>query len=532
MFLLGKPRLRAAALAGLTLFFCFFCGLFTAIPPIAWATPARPEQASAGQQNDLSKQEELLRREVRRTPQDPRAMAKLGAVLAMENKMQESVTWLEKALKLNPSDSDARRTLATNYWQMGQLEKARQNLEQILRAKPQDGWSTLLLGMVCEDLGDHARAARLLTAVLPRTRQRPEPILALARAYYQLNQSAKAREALGYLNDLPDKIEAVFAGGHLAAEFRDYKTAEELFRSIRYTYPNAGEIQFNLALALYSQKQYFESQKTLLAAVESGQASATAYELLGWTYEQQDRMQDMMKAFEKAINMEPGQESHFLELGQALLEKRVSETALDVAREAVKRFPASSRAYSLKGSAELAMSRLTEALESYSKAVDLDPKDAKAATGLALTYWNANQDAKAAAVFGDAAAKFPQDAFVQLKYAVFLINSPEEKTPQQEAQIKGLLRRAEYLDGSMAETHFDLGNIAVKEENYPEAVREFELAKKLDPEMAKVHFALAKVYRRLGKQKEAAEETEIHDQLKAREEEKSEASAGIGTRHQ
>jgi len=88
------------------------------------------------------------------------------------------------------------------------------------------------------------------------------------------------------------------------------------------------------------------------------------------------------------------------------------------------------------------------------------------------------------------------------------------------------------LDTSIPETHFDLGNIAVKEENYPEAMREFEQAEKLDPEMAKVHFALAKVYRRMGKPDEAAHETEIHDRLKAIEEEKSEANNGIGTRHQ
>src|SRR6266851_196663 len=466
MSLLDNLRRGTVTRAGINLFLYCVVG---ALSPIALAMPASAQQAqvSAAPNNDLGRQEEILRREAHRTPQDPKIMAKLGTVLAMENKTGDSTIWLEKALKLDPGDLDARRTLATSYWQMGQMEKARRNLELVLRGKPQDGWSTLLLGMVSEDLGDHARAARLLTAVLPRTRQRPEPILDLARAHYQLKETEKAREALSYLNVLPDNGQAVFAGGRMAAEFLDYQTAEACFRSIRYTYPNSGEIQFNLALAQYSQKHYNESQKTLLAAVESGQASANAYELLGWTYQQQNRMEDMMKAFEKAINMEPGQESHFLELGQALIEKRVSETALEVGQEAVKRFPASSRAYSLTGAAELQMSRLTEALQSYGKAVELDPQDPKAAMGLALAYWNANQDEKAATAFSKAAAQFPQDAFIQLKYAIFLINSPQQKTPEQEVQIKALLRRAEELDTSIAETHFDLGNIAVKEENYP-----------------------------------------------------------------
>jgi superkiller protein 3 len=488
-------------------------------------------QASEPQGSELGAQESALRKSARQTPNDPRVLARLGTVLAMQGKLEESVGWLEKALKLDPGNADTRRTLATSYWQLGQLEKSRTNLERVLRAKPQDGWSSLLLGMVSEDLGDHPRAVRLLSGVLRRVQQRSEPILALARAYYQLKDKDKARETLRYLSDLPNDSKGVFAGGRAAAEFRDYETAETLFRSIQYTYPDPAELQFNLALAQYGERRYDDSQKTLLALVQSGQANANAYELLGWTYQQQDHLDEMMKAFETAINMEPGQESHFLELGQALLEKRNSETALEVAKEAVRRFPTSSRAASLKGSAELHMSRLTEALESYKKAVELDPKDPKAMLGLALTYWNANQDAEAAKVFAEGARKFPSDALLQLKYAIFLINAPEEKTLEREAQIEKLLKRSEELDDSMAETHFHLGNVAVRQSKYEEALREFVAAADLDPEMSKTHFALARVYRRLGREQDAARETEIHAKLKAKEEQNSEANAGIGTRH-
>jgi len=449
----------------------------------------------------------------------------------MQNKLQDSVTWLEKALKINPHNADARRTLATSYWQLGQLEKARRNLEIVLRTHARDDWSSLLLGMVCEDLNDHDCAAGQLSGVLPRVRQRAEPILALARAYYELKEKDKARETLAYLNELQNGSEGIFAGGREAEKYRDYATAEALFRSIQFTYPNPSDVQFNLALAQYGEKHYDESQKTLLALVQAGGANANVYELLGWTYQQQNRLDEMMQVFEKAINMEPAQQSHFLELGQALLEKRNSETALEVAKEAVKRFPTSSRAFSLKGSAELHMSRLTEALESYKKAVELDPKDSKATVGLALTYWNANQDAEAAKIFAEGVRQFPKDAFLQMKYAIFLINSPEEKTPQREAQIKTLLQRSEELDDSMAETHFHLGNIAVRENKYEEALREFATASQLDSEMSKTHFALARVYRRLGREDEAAKETEIHKRLKAKEEQNSGANAGIGTRH-
>lgn len=523
--------LRLVRLLALCVTLLFVCVLSSPPAGAVVHEQASQAQASADPDNDLAKQEEALRAAARRTPDDAQVLARLGRVLALQSKTEDAIPWLEKALKRHPTDSDTRKTLATCYWQLGQLEKARRNLELVLRSKPQDSWSNLLLGMVSEDLGDHARCARLLSAMLPRVRQRPEPILSLVRAYYQLKEPNKAQETLRYLRDLPNGSKAIFSGGRTAAEFHDYPTAEELFRSILYTYGEPGEVQFNLALTQYSEQRFDESQQTLLASIRSGHANGNTYELLGWTYQKQDLLPEMLQAFEKAINLDPTQPSHILELGQALLEKKNSETALEVAKEAIKRFPASSRAYSLKGSAELRASRLTEALQSYTKAVALDPKDPKAALGLALTYWNANQTPEAMKAFTEAASKFPNEALIQLKYAIFLIFSPEQKTSELEAQIETLLKRSEQLDGSIAETHFDLGNIAVRQNKYEDALRQFAAAATLDPDLAKVHFALARVYRRLGREDEAAKETELHNRLKAKEEKDSGVNAAIGTKH-
>ncbi len=135
---------------------------------------------------------------------------------------------------------------------------------------------------------------------------------------------------------------------------------------------------------------------------------------------------------------------------------------MEVATETVKRFPHSSRAHSLKGNVELRMYLLTDALKSYAKAIELDPNDPKAALGFALTLWNADRYADAAKSFEDGARKFPRDAFFLLKYALFLLNAPEERDAEKEARIKALLKKSEELDDSIAETHFQLGNLAIK----------------------------------------------------------------------
>src|SRR5258708_7739191 len=206
-------------------------GLVFSVVPASLPAQSSPSPA-AGLGTDVAQQEQALRLAVRRTPSEAKALAALGTILARQNKLDESIPWLEKALQLNPRDADTRRTLAAAYWQLGQMEKARTHLELVLRAQPNNGWATLLLGMVSHDLGDHARAARLLHSMLPRVRQRPETILALARAYYHVNESDKARQTLGYLAALPDSSKAVLDGGHAEVQFDDYASAEARCRSL------------------------------------------------------------------------------------------------------------------------------------------------------------------------------------------------------------------------------------------------------------------------------------------------------------
>lgn len=63
-------------------------------------------------------EEAKLRATMKRAPNDPSYPARLGALLAGQNKLQEAAQYFEKALKLNPSDLVTRRNLAAVYWQL------------------------------------------------------------------------------------------------------------------------------------------------------------------------------------------------------------------------------------------------------------------------------------------------------------------------------------------------------------------------------------------------------------------------------
>jgi len=93
-----------------------------------------------------------------------------------------------------------------------------------------------------------------------------------------------------------------------------------------------------------------------------------------------------------------------------------------------------------------------------------------------------------------------------------------ESSRASEFRAVELLRKAIALDGSLAEAHYQLGKLALRQDRVRDAQQELEAVVKLDPRSSKNHYALAQVYRKLGRKDDAAHEVAQFQALKGREE--------------
>ena len=187
----------------------------------------------------------------------------------MEGNLQEANCYLARAVKLNPQDPASRRNLAANQWQLGRLKEAHGNLDLLLRANPQDQGAIYLLGMVLEKEKAYARSAKLLESVPEVMAHQPDGWVALADSYYHTGRPENARAALQHLLTTSQEPRIAFLGGRVAADAKDYPTAENLFRSVRSSYPDRSAVEFQLARAEYQAGHVTESEKTLLDAVNA-----------------------------------------------------------------------------------------------------------------------------------------------------------------------------------------------------------------------------------------------------------------------
>lgn len=471
---------------------------------------------------DLACAEAELRRALELAPNDASYLTSLGGILGMQQKLDQANIYFERAVRSDPNDAVARRNLAANEWRLGRFKQAQANLERLLRAEPQDKTAMLLLGMVSENEHNYARAAKLLGAVPELVEQRSESVAALASSYYHTGRREEAHKLLEALLGRPAPPKGTFVAAGVAAQAEDYGLAEKLFESIRSTYPDTTSLAYNLALVQFRTQRIAESQNALLELVNTGHATGEIYHLLGQCYEKEKNPADAARAFENAIRLEPAAESYHRDLLSILISDKRFTAALELARKTAEAFPRSEPAYRTKGMVEMKMDLFTDAVRSYSRAVELNPKSLDAAVGLASAQWAAGMRRQAEEEFQKLLKQHPRDASVYEAYGTVLVSGATDDATQ--GRAAALLEKAVELDGSRAESHYQLGILNLKKstvgaspDSLRQALEQLETAARLGLNESKLHYALARVYRRLRRENEAAKEMRTYQELKAAE---------------
>src|SRR5215471_7401028 len=375
------------------------------------------ELARAG---DLAGAESQLRAAVALAPNDAEFLSNSATVLAMEKKLEDSTKFFQRALKLDPGNLTSRRYLAANLWQLHRYPQAKQNLELILKRNPNDNRGRLLLGMVAENMRDYRTAVHMLSSVPAEVQKQPESIGALALSYYQLGEKENARRTLELLKNHAVGARAALLGAQIADRMADYDTAEQLLNSMKSTYSDESDLGYRLATVQYHAGRFDKSEQTLLQLIASRNGTGQVFNLLGWCYQKQNRLDDAMRAFENGIGAQPNDETNCLDLQKILLSSNRTAAALEIAKKTTNALPNSARAFAMRGAIEMQASQFSNAVESYRRANELDSALADAALGLANAEFAADMKKDAVNFFKVGIQKFPKDARFALYYALML----------------------------------------------------------------------------------------------------------------
>jgi tetratricopeptide (TPR) repeat protein len=316
----------------------------------------------------------------------------LGNSYSAVGEIDTAIVELERAVKINPSLTEAHTNLGNMYLKKGWAQdaiaqymlglnvvsddpKAHYNLANAYYQTGQFGEAIFQYKKAIELQPDFVDAYRNMSNIYRRQKLFSKAILELKMA----------------LNITPDDAETYKYLGDVYREKGDYSSAIMQYKRALRIEPDSFGANISLAYGYLDSARLEEAVAQFIIAIRLNPsetiayfALATAYNKLGWT-------DDEIATYMELLTIEPGMTAALQNLGNAYVSKKMYSDAAEIYRRAIAIEPDNSELYYNLGVVYANMELYAEAVNQYLNAVELDVKNAAAHHGLAISYYMLKQ---------------------------------------------------------------------------------------------------------------------------------------------
>lgn len=280
----------------------------------------------------------------------------------------------EDLLQREPDNLEALRGLGQTYEEQENWSQAAAWYENWVQVAPDDPQARLKLGWAYFELQDYGRAAAEFARVTELQPTLVQGWEGLGWAYFQAQDLENAMPALQQWAQMaPDSVEAYQMIGQTAFQVADYPAAVSAFQQA-LTLEERPEIYISLSQA------YAEAgdPDRALEAIEAGLAldpqRGGAYWQMGRIYQQQQRWQDAVDAFQQALDLGFEEPALFGDLGGAYRGLDMHEEALSAFVRWAELEPGTARAWAMIGWSHLSLGDYADAGRAFEQAIALEER--------------------------------------------------------------------------------------------------------------------------------------------------------------
>jgi Flp pilus assembly protein TadD len=420
----------------------------------------------------------ILEKMLAAAPYDLKARNLLGIALLNTGRKAEASVQFKQALQTDPKFQPALKNLAVNEMAMGLQSDAKSHFEQLLKAAPNDPVAHLYLGEISFAGHRYARAI----------------------AHYEQSDGLYLKDPQVVIHNARSHFEV----GVTLAKAKNYVASAQQFQLAQKGFPDPYQVRFNLTLAYVNAHNY-------AAAIEAGESLARdfpkgeLYNLLSRAYEGNGRTQAAYDALRTATQVDPGNETNYLDLMALCLTHENWDLSLEISDVALSRVAPTYRLRLQRG-AVLAMKGLLEDAENeFLIAAREAPQVSFPSVALAVVWLEMKKPEQAVEVLRVRRAQDSKDYLVNWFLAEALNQAGVSPGTPDEKEAVAALQDAVRSNPTAAGPRVLLGKMLVKRGQADDARRQFEEAMKLDPNDASAAYHLALIYRKAGNTRRAEE---------------------------
>jgi tetratricopeptide (TPR) repeat protein len=264
-----------------------------------------------------------------------------------------------------------------------------------------------------------------------------------------------------------------------------------------------------------NEHDYITAEKLLLAEIDRDSHSVRAARLLAFAGTVYFRNQDFVNAaiaWKKSEAIAPLDPGLRFSLAMAFIRMSHSDWARNVLESLASQNQKDARYPYWLGRIAYDGHEYNEAIQHFKRAIELDPRMARAYDNLGLSYYYQNQNDLAVSSYEKAielGLESPHPSpwpYMNLAIVQQFLN----RLPEAEKNLREAIR----LDPTFAKARFQLGTVLEDQSHPEEALMEFREAARLDPLYPEPHMAMARILHKMGREADAKAEAETYQRLR------------------
>jgi tetratricopeptide (TPR) repeat protein len=446
------------------------------------------------QQGNLPSAEATLQEALTANDGDFQAHLLLGIVFQEEGRPVEALKQFDKARQLRPNDPavyvDTGRVLASQ----GEFDRAAEQFADAIERDPGNATARSNWGIV---LCHQQKWKQAITQLHESVSLQPRDLTSwsfLFQAYLANKDFASARVASTQIERLsPQTAQTYRTLGAFQGSAGDYADAVINLRKALQLEPDSIDTGYNLALALMREGR-LDDARIELEKLKQTTDNGEVEDLLGEVYEAANRPLDAVRAWERAVALEPQNEEYCFSYLSELLRHKNYDAAVLVGDAAVRNIPNSVRLRLALVAALYGGGRVEDAHRTLLMASqDFPDSDLPLYLRSILVEGNAQSDSELAKDADRYLASHPQDPV-----ALLIVGREKDRQGDPKAALL-LLNRSLALGRESAETQLTTAKVYAELEDWPQVIAHAQRAVALSPDMREAWYRLARALDRAGK---------------------------------
>jgi tetratricopeptide (TPR) repeat protein len=297
-----------------------------------------------------------------------------GVRLINEDKAEEALPLLRRAVELRPDLADFHHNLGVALAHLGRLDEAVASFREALRLKPEGASALSNLGLALAQQGKFDEAVAAFNDCL---RLEPASVDSLHRLGNVLRNNGRPADALVHLQEAvrlrPESAELHHSLGLTLADLGKSDDAIAAYREALRLNPKYPDALNNLGIVLQNLGRSDEAIDCYRRALRLRPHSSETYNNLGVALAARDRHEDAIMAYRSALQLLPESAAAHSNLGNAFRQIGLVEDALAALDRALQLNPQYSEGYNNKGVALVQAGEPAAAIPCYNRALELKP---------------------------------------------------------------------------------------------------------------------------------------------------------------